>query len=137
MIAKFAKSLESTSLLALAAILAAGMGGLAVQAQETIATAQDAPLDGAPTPQGPAPLDPQGRRLGGGEDIVRNVNSCGAPPKDDGTKDKSPHGEVYAGIGNHGYREAGGVVCVPLGDHVSATIAIDAGRYPGWRGRPY
>jgi hypothetical protein len=115
------------------AILAAAP---AAGAQEAIATAADAPLGGAPTPQPAPPLDAQ-RRLPGGEDMIRNVNACGAPPKEDGTKDKSPHGEVFAGVGNHGYREAGGVVCVPLGDHVAATIAIDAGRYPGWRGRPY
>jgi hypothetical protein len=131
-----AKRLHSTGILALALATTLAVGAASVQAQEAIATAADAPLGGAPTPQGAAPVD-RPNRLPGGQDVMRNVNSCGAPPKDDGTKDTSPHGEVFAGIGNHGYREAGGVVCVPLGDHVSATIAVDAGRYPGWRGRPY
>ncbi len=131
------KSLHPTSVLAAAVLLALGFGAASVRAQETIATAADAPLGGAPTPQGPVVPPDQQTRLPGGQDVVRNVNACGAPPKEDGTKDKDPHGEVFAGIGNHGYREAGGVVCVPLGDHASATIAVDAGRFPGWRGRRY
>ncbi len=127
---------RSTQILAGVAVVAALVGAPVAQAQETIATAADAPLGGAPTPEAPASADAQ-RRLPGGQEIARGVNACGAPPKDDGSPDKSPHGEVFAGVGNHGYREAGGVACVPIGDHVSATIAVDVGRYPGWRGRPY
>ncbi len=110
-------------------------GSPACRAQEAIATAADAPLGGAPTPQ-PADAQDAHHHLAGGQDVVRSVNACGIPPKDDGSPDKSPHGEVYAGVGTRGYREAGGVVCVPLGDHAAATIAIDAGRSPSWRWRP-
>ena len=70
-------------------------------------------------------------------DIQRAVGPCGGVAKtDDGKPDKSPHGEVFAGVGTRGYREAGGVVCVPLGDHAAATIAIDVGHVDGrsgWR----
>ncbi len=118
-----------------AGVLAAG-GAASVNAQEAIATASDAPLGGAPTPQPPPPPDPYHRLAGGGPDVMRNVNACGAPPKEDGSKDKDPHGEVFAAVGTRGYREAGGVVCVPIGDHASATIAVQAGKYPGWRWRP-
>jgi hypothetical protein len=123
-----------TAIALAAGVLAAGAPA-AVTAQEAIATATDAPLGGAPTPQPTATPDPYHRLAGGGPDVMRNVNACGAPPKDDGSKDKDPHGEVFAAVGTRGYREAGGVVCVPIGDHVSATIAVQAGQYPGWRWR--
>jgi hypothetical protein len=43
------------------------------------------------------------------------------------------HGEVSAAVGTHGYREAGGVVCQPIGDHAAVTLGVDVG---GWgRGR--
>ena len=42
--------------------------------------------------------------------------------------DKDPHGYVSAGVGTHGYREVGGAVCVPVGDHTAVSIAFDAGR---------
>jgi hypothetical protein len=105
-------------------------------AQEAIPTASDAPLGGAPTPQ-PGPPQSLGQRpFFNGTDIVRGpVNGCGVPPKEDGTPDKSVHGEVFAGVGNHGYREAGGTACVPIGEHSSATISVDAGRYPTWERR--
>ena len=39
-----------------------------------------------------------------------------------------------AAVGTHGYREAGGVVCQPVGDHTAVTIGVDVGGYGG-RGR--
>ncbi|MBV8681730.1 MAG: hypothetical protein JO111_02570 [Caulobacteraceae bacterium] len=107
-----------------------------VLAQETIPTASDAPLGGAPTPQAGPPQTLGQRPYFDGSDIVRGeVNGCGVPPKEDGSRDKSVHGEVYGAVGNHGYREAGGAACIPIGDHSAATIAVDAGRYPAWRSR--
>ncbi len=115
------------------ALALAAAAGMPAAAQDgPIATAAGAPLDGAPTPQAASAPDRPAWPSGGADFVRTNVNACGAPPKEDGSKDKDPHGEVYAGIGNHGYREAGGVVCVPLGDHAAATIAVDAGRYPAW-----
>ena len=92
-------------------------------ADEVIATA---PAAGAPpaAPAGPEPLQLPVHRRGG--DVLRPLGPCGAP-------DRRPHGEVWAGVGTHGYREGGGVVCTPLGDHAAATIAVDAGRYGGRR----
>jgi hypothetical protein len=118
--------------LAMAASAALCLGATPALAQETIATGADAPLGGAPPPPPAQPLDGQRPMMGGADNVVRSVNACGVPPKEDGTPDKSPHGEVYASVGNHGYREAGGVVCVPIGDHVAATIAVDAGQSPSW-----
>lgn len=39
--------------------------------------------------------------------------------------DDAPRGAVWAGIGNHGYRQAGGVVTQPLGGCGSVTVMID------------
>jgi hypothetical protein len=50
--------------------------------------------------------------------------------------DRAPHGEVWAGIGSRGYRNAGGVVTEPIGDCGQATIAIDSTQFDGLnRGR--
>jgi hypothetical protein len=59
-------------------------------------------LAGAPAPDAKAPDRPR----------------CAPPP------DRKPHGEVWAGIGTHGYRDVGGVVTQPIGDCGSVTVAI-------------
>ena len=105
-----------------------------VLAQEAIPTAAHAVNGGAPvfTPADtlmvPGPLH-------GADNILRARSACGAPPTANGKPDRAAHGEVFASVGSHGYREAGGAVCVPLGDHASATLAVDAGRVDrhGWR----
>jgi hypothetical protein len=105
-------------------------------AQQAISTAQDTQLGGAPPPPPPSPVDLPPHRLDIAQNIVRPVGPCGGLPNPDtGKLDKSPHGEVFAGAGTHGYREAGGVVCVPIGDHAAVNVAVDFGRYPsyGWR----
>ena len=38
--------------------------------------------------------------------------------------DGKPHGEVWAGAGAHGYREAGGVVTEPIGRCGQVTIGV-------------
>ncbi|HEX4742321.1 MAG TPA: hypothetical protein VH353_13420 [Caulobacteraceae bacterium] len=120
----------------LSGVLALGLLGSPALAQETIPTASAAPLGGAPTPPPGSPQALGQRPFYDGADIVRSdVNGCGVPPKEDGSPDKDVHGEVYAGVGTHGYREAGGTACIPIGDHSAATISVDAGRYPGWRSR--
>lgn len=116
--------------------LAVGLLATPVLAQETIPTASDAPLGGAPTPPIGPPQALGQRPYYDGSDIVRgDLNGCGVPPKEDGSPDKNVHGEVYGAVGNNGYREAGGAACIPIGDHSAATIAVDAGRYPTWRTR--
>ena len=99
----------------------------AAMAQEAIPTAAGAPLPasaaGAPPIALPDTID---------EDDAGPlpVGPCGAvgQVKDGQVQkpDRKPHGEVWAGVGTHGYREAGGVVCQPLGDHAAVTIAVDA-----------
>ena len=117
--------------IAVAAMAAAS----AVVGQEAIPTAAGDPTGGAPIPASTGPLRLSDHRDYGGDDIVRSVGPCGASPKPDGTPDRSPHGEVFAGVGTHGYREGGGVVCVPIGDKAAVTVAVDAGRVDGRGGR--
>ena len=57
------------------------------------------------------------------------IGPCGAPYKDDGAgglkQDKNPHGAVWGAVGNHGYREVGGAVCIPAGRNTEVNIAIE------------
>jgi len=104
-------------------------------AQEVIATGVRAPMGGAPVVTAPGPIAIQDH-FDRGDDIVRAIGPCGAPARTvDGKLDKTPHGEVFAGVGTRGYREVGGVVCLPLGEHGAATIAVDVGQMNGrgWR----
>ena len=104
-----------------------------------IPTAAGAPAGGAPAVspiQDPLRLSDH-RDLG--VNILRSAPPCGPVSASNGDEDgadakpdKRAHGEVFAGVGTHGYREVGGVVCVPLGDKASATIAIDVGHMDGW-----
>jgi hypothetical protein len=85
----------------------------------------------------PAPATETSRlddRLGDlGPGFLRPVGPCGGPLKTaDGKTDKTPHGEAWAGVGTRGYREAGGAVCLPLGDNAAVSIAVDAGHIDGW-----
>lgn len=124
------------SLWARGALLALALAGTAT-AQQAISTAQDAALGGAPPapPAGPVNLPPH--RLDTAQNILRPVGPCGGLPNPDtGKPDKSPHGEVFVGAGTHGYREAGGAVCVPVGDHAAVNVAVDVLNYPT-RGRSY
>jgi hypothetical protein len=102
---------------------------LAVRAQEAIPTAAG---DGAPPVAESGPLR-LSDRTDQGPDILRPLGPCGGPiRKEDGKLDKTPHGEVWAGIGTNGYREIGGAVCAPLGEHSAVSVAIDAGQINGW-----
>ena len=125
------------------AMFAMGVGALlitatpiAAQAQEAIATATHAPDGGAlATPASDRPLSLDDSR-DDGPGFLRPRGPCGGPAKTaDGKTDRTPHGEVFAGVGTHGYREAGGAVCVPVGDNTAVSIAIDAGQINGWGGR--
>ena len=112
------------------AVAGLAAGGAAL-AQEAISTAAGSPTGGAPIPASTGPLRLPDHRIDTGDDILRSVGPCGAPPKPDGKPDRAPHGEVFAGVGTHGYREGGGVVCVPIGDKAAVTVAVDAGRIGG------
>lgn len=115
-------------------VLAAASFATGSAAQEAISTAAGAPTGGAPEPASTAPIRLPDR-IDTGDDIVRSVGPCGAPAKADGKPDRSPHGEVFGGVGTRGYREAGGVVCLPIGDRAAVTVAVDAGRIGDRGGR--
>jgi hypothetical protein len=105
------------------------------RAQEAIPTAANAPDGGAPSAaaSGPGPILLSDRHsdfddrgpivIGPCGGVAKSVD--GGPPK----PDKSPHGEVWGGIGTHGYREAGGAVCIPVGQSSAINIAVDTVRW--------
>jgi hypothetical protein len=104
--------------------------------QEAIPTAPETADGGAP----PAPPTESPLRLSDhfdrGPEFLGPRGPCGGPAKtESGKTDTTPHGEVWAGAGTRGYRDAGGVVCLPLSAKTSITIAVDAGQIDGWRGR--
>lgn len=45
--------------------------------------------------------------------------------------DNSPHGQVWAGVGSQSSYDVGGVVCTPIKDKGSVTIAVDRAQVPG------
>jgi hypothetical protein len=116
--------------LAFTAALCLLTGG-AAGAQEAIPTAQHPAAD-APS-QAPADavstLEGVHDRYddGGPGPLIGPCGPTGANAKGDGPDHKA-HGEVSVGVGTRGYREAGAVVCQPLGDNSALTIAVDAGR---------
>lgn len=116
----------------LAAALLAPVPALA---QEAIATARAVPPPAAEAPPPPRPAvreDPNSPEAIGR--WARGV-IAGAPAERDEMAeapggcipptDGKPHGEVWAGIGTHGYRQVGGAVTVPVGKCGYATIAVD------------
>ena len=108
---------------------------LGARAQEAIPTAANSPGGGAPPAASGGPIvlsDKSQDRDDRGPLVVGPCGGVeksvdGGPPK----LDKSPHGEVWGGVGTHGYREAGGVLCVPLGDGGQVSVAVDATRWGG------
>lgn len=107
--------------LALALSLSAGA---AAMAQEAIPTAGGAQSNVSPKP--PATdndLRPHDEFADG--PLGPKMGPCGPVETPDGKADYSPHGEVHAGVGTHGYRNIGGAICKPLGDNGAIAIAID------------
>jgi hypothetical protein len=49
--------------------------------------------------------------------------------------DRSPHGEAWVAAGSNGYREAGGVATVPVGNCSTLTVGFDQGQDNSGRGR--
>jgi hypothetical protein len=119
--------------------LAAGLIAGGAQAQETISTAANAPSAGAPAPASPAtgaPIalsDNRPRFDDGGPLPVGPCGAVGQVDKDGVVQkpDRNPHGQVWAGVGTAGYREIGGAVCLPIGDHAAVNIAVDSARIGG------
>jgi len=106
--------------------------GSSAWAQEAIPTAANAPGGGAPptTATGNGPIKLSDHESDHDDRGPVPIGPCGAPYKsvNDGPpqQDKSPHGEVWAGVGTHGYRNVGGAVCVPVGANAQVTVAIDS-----------
>ena len=115
---------------ALLLMITAGMiASGSCRAQEAIATASNTPPPVSTTTAAPLFL---GHHQGFSDEGPPLVGPCGAVGEiHDGVPqkpDKDPHGYVSAGVGTRGYREVGGAVCVPIGDHAAVSVAIDAGR---------
>ena len=99
-------------------------------AQEVIPTAANAPDGGAPPAVSGGPINLADKTSHYDDRGPVPIGPCGAPYKQtaDGQlkQDKNPHGEVWGGVGTHGYRDAGGVVCLPLGQNGQVSVAVDA-----------
>ena len=119
---------------ALPAILACALAiASGASAQEAIPTAANLADGGAPAVTDSGPINITHKREPDDRGPVR-VGPCGAVSvSTDGTMppppDKNPHGAVWAGVGTHGYRNVGGVVCVPLGNNSAVTVAVDSTRW--------
>ena len=110
---------------------------LTALAQEAIPTATRGADGGAPTIGWPDTAEAPMRlsdHVDGGPGFLRPTGPCGGPRYTaSGKLDKSAHGEVWAGVGTHGYREIGAATCLPIGDNSAVTIAVDVGHIGGRR----
>jgi hypothetical protein len=114
--------------LAILAVVNALAAGAAASAQEVVRTGPDGapPAPAADPRQLPQAIDDRARGpLAGWSPEAAPAVAMGEPARCAPPPDRKPHGEVWAGIGTGGYREAGGVVTKPLGDCGSVTVAID------------
>ena len=111
-------------ILYVACLLAAG----SLHAQEAIATAK-AETPPAPPANAPPLMLPRHPQFDDeGAPLVGPCGAVGAVHDGIAEKpDKKVHGEVFAGVGTAGYREIGGAVCIPVGDHGAVSIAVDYG----------
>jgi hypothetical protein len=112
--------------LTIGATLALSLGA---RAQEAIPTAANSPGGGAPPAASGGPINLSAKSSDFDDRGPLLVGPCGGveksvdggPPK----PDKTPHGAVWGGVGTHGYREAGGALCIPLGDNSQVDVAVD------------
>ena len=116
--------------LALFVVAAAALAVAGARAQEAIPTAAHATDGGAPAvANAGGPITISNRREHDDRGPIR-ISPCGGVRfSTDGTMpppDKNPHGEVWGAVGTHGYREVGGVVCIPVGDRSSVPLAVDS-----------
>jgi hypothetical protein len=91
-------------------------------AAEPIATADPAPQLGAPAAVAPLGA-PQAAELDAAPPPPTAPGCSAASAATD--PDRRPHGEVWGGVGSHGYREAGGVVTAPVGKCGSVSVLVD------------
>lgn len=121
----------------LAALAAALLAGSAALAEPPIRTAStDAPPVPAPAAAPPAVIVPSSpdvepvRPPMAAPDGLDPGATADAPRRCSPSPDGKAHGEVWAGAGTGGYRQAGGVVTQPLGACGSVTVAVD---HTQWR----
>jgi hypothetical protein len=111
----------------IAVTLAIGAGA---RAQEAIPTAANAADSGAPVVDNTGgPIILSNKRVHDDRGPIRISPCGGVSVSTDGSvppPDRSPHGSVWGGVGTHGYRNIGGVVCIPVGDHSRVTLAVDS-----------
>jgi hypothetical protein len=90
-----------------------------------IATTSSAQASAPQPTTAPPPLSSP-RRLANGPQPVA-MGPCGPEKvKPNGELDTAPHGEVSAGVGNHGYREIGGAICQPIGQNAAVSVSVDS-----------
>lgn len=108
-----------------AAELVTTAGAAKTPAPQVAATAAVPPLDASArqqtTDEGPGPAAAPGE--------------AGCHAAAPAAADRQPHGEVWAGVGTHGYRDVGTAMTAPVGRCGSVSIAIDRaqGSFGGWR----
>lgn len=106
----------------LAAILLLAAGP--AWADGPIATTSNAQLSAPQPSDAPPPLPANSAAMRSGEPVA--MGPCGPEKvKPDGKLDTAAHGEVYGGVGTHGYREVGGSVCQPVGQNGAVSISVD------------
>jgi len=89
----------------------------------------------APQPRAAPPPLPSTQGAAGGAQPVA-MGPCGPEKvKPNGELETAPHGEVYGGVGNHGYREIGGTICQPIGQNGAVSVSIDSTQGNGGYGR--
>ena len=123
-----------------AVFIASAITVLAVTSAAAAQPASDAPAAPEDASQGPVATSDATASQDHVTKLLRDwVGSAPDPSTDrDGADDqpappdKAIHGEVGFGVGNHGYREAYGVATMPLGNHGSATVAVDETQSRAW-----
>jgi hypothetical protein len=109
------------------------LAGASAFAQEAVRTGNggapprvDAPTDAvAATENDPEALDAWAQHVLKEASAQAVAKAAPSTPCAATKTDGKPHGEVWAGAGTQGYRQAGGVVTEPLGSCGSVTLMID------------
>jgi hypothetical protein len=124
-----AHRIETWLLSGIAACILSTAQAVAAEAITTAgATGQAAPQAAAPA----APLGVEAAQpaLDDGRPLPADSDCSNAADPE-----RKAHGEVWGGVGNHGYRNAGGAVTLPAGKCSSVSIAVDRtdGGVGAWR----
>ena len=107
-------------------------------AAELVTTAGASAAPQAAAPAAALPLDGPARQVAdevAGAAPAPGDGRCRAAAPAADADDRQVHGEVWAGVGTHGYRDVGTAMTAPVGRCGSVSIAIDRseGSFGGWR----